>query len=241
VSFIDDYSRRLWVYPIKRKSDVFPVFKEFKARVELETGKRIKCLRTGNGGEYVDGDFLAFCKQKGIIRQFYVPHTPQQNGVAERMNRTLLEKTRVMQSTAGLTKSFWAEAVKTASYVINQSPSTAIDLKTPMEMWNGKPIDYSSLHIFGCLVYVMYNSQERSKLDPKSRKCIFLGYADNVKGYRLWDPTAHKVVVSRDVIFVENELQSKQSNDRITKGATMVQTEKKPLDNSVETEQEQEE
>jgi len=87
VSFIDDYSRRLWVYPIKRKSDVFPVFKEFKARVELETGKRIKCLRTDNGGEYVDGDFLAFCKQKGIIRQFYVPHTPQQNGVAERMNR----------------------------------------------------------------------------------------------------------------------------------------------------------
>ena len=90
--------------------------------------------------------------------------------------------------------------------MINQSPSTAIDLKTPMEMWNGKPIDYSSLHIFGCLVYVMYNSQERSKLDPKSRKCIFLGYADNVKGYRLWDPTAHKVVVSRDVTFAENEL-----------------------------------
>ena len=63
VSFIDDYSRRLWVYPIKKKSDVFPVFKEFKAQVELETGKRIKCLRTDNGGEYVDGNFLAFCKQ----------------------------------------------------------------------------------------------------------------------------------------------------------------------------------
>jgi len=146
-----------------------------------------------------------------------------------------------MQSTAGLTKSFWAEVVKTACYVINRSPSTAIDLKTPMEMWNGKPADYSSLHIFGCPVYVMYNSQERSKLDPKSRKCRFLGYADNVKGYLLWDPTAHKVVVSRDVTFAENELQSKQSNDSLTKGATMVQTEKKPSDDSIETEQEQEE
>jgi len=187
----------LWVYPIKRKSDVFPVVKEFKARVELETGKKIKCLRTNNGGEYVDGDFLAFCKQKGIFGQ---------NGVSERMNRTLLEKTRAMQSMAGLTKSFWAKVVKTTCYVINRSPSTVIDLKTPMEMWNGKPADYSSLHIFGCLVYVMYNSQERLKLDPKSRKCIFLGYADNVKGYRLWDPTAHKVVVSRDVTFAENEL-----------------------------------
>ncbi|KAG2399616.1 Retrovirus-related Pol polyprotein from transposon TNT 1-94 Protease [Vigna angularis] len=106
VSFIDDYSRRLWVYPIKKKSDVFPVFKEFKAQVELETGKMIKCLRTDNGGEYTDGDFLAFCKQEGIKRQFTVAHTPQQNGVAERMNRTLLERTRAMLKTAGLAKSF---------------------------------------------------------------------------------------------------------------------------------------
>jgi len=116
---------------------VFTVFKEFKAQVELETGKRIKCLRTDNGGEYVDGDFLTFCKHEGITRQFTVPHTPQQNGVTERMNRTLLDRTRSMLRTAGVAKSIWAEAVKTACYVINQSPSTAIGLKTPMEIWNG--------------------------------------------------------------------------------------------------------
>jgi len=80
VSFIDDYSRRLWVYPIKKKLDVFPVFKAFRAQIELETGKKVKCLRTDNGGEYVDGEFLAFCKQEGIVRQFTVAHTPQQNG-----------------------------------------------------------------------------------------------------------------------------------------------------------------
>ena len=100
VSFIDDYSRRLWVYPIKKKSDVFPVFKEFKAQVELEIGKRIKCLRTDNGGGYTDGNFLAFCKQEGMKRQFTNAYTPQQNGVAERMNRTLLERTRVMLNAA---------------------------------------------------------------------------------------------------------------------------------------------
>jgi transposase InsO family protein len=83
VSFIDDYSRRLWVYPIKKKSDVFPVFKVFKAQIELESGKKIKCLRTDNGGEYVDGEFLPFCKQEGIVKQFIVAHTPQKNGVAE--------------------------------------------------------------------------------------------------------------------------------------------------------------
>ena len=91
--------------------------------------------------------------------------------------------------------------------MINQSSSTAIGLKTPMEMWNGKPMNYSSFHAFKCSVYVMYNSQKRTKLDSKSKKCTFLGYVDKVKGYCLWDPTVRKVVVSRDVIFVENELQ----------------------------------
>ncbi|KAH9650921.1 hypothetical protein KPL70_026553 [Citrus sinensis] len=217
VTFIDDYSRRYWVYPIKKKSDVFPVFKEYKARVELESGKKIKCLRTDNGGEYTDGEFLAFCKQEGIQRQFTVAYTPQQNGVAERMNRTLTERIRAMLRTADLPNSFWAEAAKTACYIVNRSPSTAIGLKTSMEMWTGKPDDYSYLHAFGCSVYVMYNAQERTKLDPKSRRCIFLGYADGVKGYCLWDPTAHKIVISRDVIFIEDQLQRRDEDDNSVK------------------------
>ncbi|KAH9800564.1 hypothetical protein KPL71_000708 [Citrus sinensis] len=205
------------VYPIKKKSDVFPVFKEYKARVELESGKKIKCLRTDNGGEYTDGEFLTFCKQEGIQRQFTVAYTPQQNGVAKRMNRTLTERIRAMLRTAGLPNSFWAEVAKTACYIVNRSPSTAIGLKTAMEMWTGKPADYSYLHAFGCPVYVMYNAQERTKLDPKSRRCIFLGYADGVKGYRLWDPTAHKIVISRDVIFIKDQLQMKDEDDGTVK------------------------
>jgi hypothetical protein len=100
-------------------------------------------------------------------------------------------------------KSFLAEAAKTACYVINRSPST--------------PPDYSSLHVYGCIVYTMHSSQERTKPDPKSKKCIFLGYADNMKGYRLWDPTARKLVVGRDVVFAENELQSEQKHDNTAK------------------------
>jgi len=134
VSFIDDYSRRLWVYPIKKKSNVFAIFKEFKAKLEFESGKKIKCLRTDNGGEYINGDFLTFCRQAGIQRHFTVEHTPQQNGAAEWMNRTLLERTRTMLRTTGLAKSYWAEVVKTACYVINRSPSTAIGLKTPIKI-----------------------------------------------------------------------------------------------------------
>ncbi|KAH9689118.1 Integrase catalytic domain-containing protein [Citrus sinensis] len=190
VTFIDDYSRRCWVFPIKKKSDVFPVFKEYKARVELEYGKKIKCLRTDNGGEYTDGEFLAFCKQEGIQRQFTVAYTPQQNGVTERMNRTLIERIRVMLRTASLPNSFWAEAAKTAYYIVNQSPSTTIGLKTAMEI---------------------------TKLDLKSRRCIVLGYVDGVKGYCLWDPTAHKIVISRDIIFVEDQLQRKDGDDGTAK------------------------
>ncbi|KAH9779421.1 hypothetical protein KPL71_007705 [Citrus sinensis] len=150
-------------------------------------------------------------------RQFTVAYTPQQNGVAERMNRTLTERIRAMLRTAGLPNSFWAEAAKTVCYIVNRSPSTAIRLKTAMEMWTGKPADYSYLHAFGCPVYVMYNAQERTKLDPKSRRCIFLGYADGVKGYRLWDPTAHKIIISRDVIFIEDQLQTRDEDDSSVK------------------------
>lgn len=231
VSFIDDYSRRCWVYPIKKKSDVFEVFKVYKARVELDSGMKIKCLRTDNGGEYTGDEFDLFCRQEGIKRQFTTAYTPQQNGVAERMNRTLLERARAMLATASLEKLFWAEAVNTACYVINRSPSTAVELKTPMEMWTGKPINYSDLHIFGSPVYVMYNSQETTKLDPKSRKCLFLGYADGVKGYRLWDPTAHKVVVSRDVVFMEDKIQENEEGDSTTRETTSIQMEKEVQSN----------
>ncbi|KAL4289723.1 hypothetical protein GQ457_14G011740 [Hibiscus cannabinus] len=226
VSFIDDYSRRCWVYPIKKKADVFSTFKVFKARVELDSGNKIKCFRSDNGGEYTSDEFDDFCRNEGIKRQFTTVHTPQQNGVAERMNRTLLERTRAMLRAASLEKAFWAEAVKTACYLVNRSPSTAIELKTPMEMWTGKPVDYSKLHIFGSTMYVMYNAQEISKLDPKSRKCKFLGYADGVKGYRLWDPTAHKVIISMDVIFVEDKLQREEENDGTVKKPESIQVEK---------------
>ncbi|GKA35499.1 retrovirus-related pol polyprotein from transposon TNT 1-94 [Tanacetum coccineum] len=226
VSFIDDYSRRCWVYPIKKKSDVFEVFKVYKARVELDSGKKIKCLRTDNGGEYTGDEFDTFSRQEEIKRQFTTAYTPQQKGVAERMNITLLEKARAMLATASLRKSFWAEVVNTAYYVINRSPSTTVELKTPMEMWTGKPVNYSDFHIFGSLVYVMYNTQETTKLNPKSKKCLFLGYADEVKGYRLWDPTAHKVVVSRDVVFMEDKIQENEEGDSTTKETTSIQIEK---------------
>ncbi|RVW66143.1 Retrovirus-related Pol polyprotein from transposon TNT 1-94 [Vitis vinifera] len=128
-------------------------FKEWKTMVEKRTGKVVKTLRTDNGLEFCNKDFDEFCRKESIVRHRTVRHTPQQNGVAERMNQTLVQRARCMRIDAGLSKKFWAEAVNTAAYLVNRSPSTAIDFKTPQEVWSGKPSNYSGLKIFGCPAY----------------------------------------------------------------------------------------
>nr|GEU47645.1 hypothetical protein [Tanacetum cinerariifolium] len=107
---------------------------------------KIKCLRTNNGGEYTNDEFDSFRRHKEIKRQFTTAYTPQKNGVAERMNRTLLERARAMLATTSLRKSFWVEAVISACYVINHCPSTTVEMKTPMKMWTGKPHEVNEIN-----------------------------------------------------------------------------------------------
>ena len=159
----------------KKKSEAFDRFKEFKALVENQTKKKIKVLRTDNGGEFCSKEFEEFCKKCGIARQKTTPYTPQQNGVAERMNKTLMERARSMLSGVGLGQEFWAEAVETACYLVNRSPSSVLEDKTPQEVWIGKKPSLSNLTVFGCDAYVHVPNQKRTKLDSKSKKCIFIG------------------------------------------------------------------
>lgn len=166
---------------LKNKNDVFQKFKEWKVMIENRTGKRVKRLRIDNSLEFYSGEFNEFCKNQGITRHHTIKGTPQQNVVAKRMNRTLLEKAHCMLFIAGLPKKFWAEAVNTTCYLVNRSPSTAIECKKPEEVWSGKSIDYSCLRIFCCPAYAHVND---GKLEPKAKKCIFLGYGQGVKGYR---------------------------------------------------------
>jgi hypothetical protein len=175
VSFIDDFSRNTWIYFLRNKSEVFDNFKEFKALVENQIEKKIKVLRTDNGGEFCGNKFEEFCKKCGIARQKTTPYTPRQNGVAERMNRTLMEKTRSMLSGSGLGQEFWAEAVSTAYYLANRSPSLALDDKTPHKVWSGKKPSLQHIRVFGCDAYVHVPKENRSKLDKKAEKCIFIG------------------------------------------------------------------
>ncbi|KAG8499179.1 hypothetical protein CXB51_005552 [Gossypium anomalum] len=147
-----------------------------------KTGKQIKYLRTDNGLEFCSDEFNRLCKSEGIMRHLTICHTSQQNGVAERMNRTIMEKVRCMLSNANLPKSFWAEAASIAYFLINRSPSVAIKKKTPQEVWSGNPANYFDLKIFGCPAYAYVDN---GKLESRSIKSVFLGYKAGVKGYKL--------------------------------------------------------
>ncbi|KAG8472305.1 hypothetical protein CXB51_034359 [Gossypium anomalum] len=168
-----------------------------------ETGKQIKYLRTDNGLEFCSDEFNRLCKSEGIMRHLTVRHTPQQNGVAERMNRTIMEKVRFMLSNANLLKSFWGRSSLYCIFLINRSPSVAIEKKTPQEVWSGNPANYSDLKIFGCPAYAHVDN---GKLESRSIKYVFLGYKAGVKGYKLWCPENRKVVISRYVVFDETAM-----------------------------------
>ena len=204
VTFIDDKSRFTAVYFMQRKDQVFEKFKEYEAMVTNVTGKNIKILRSDNGGEYTSKVFVDYLRKKGIQRQLTIPRTPQQNGVAERMNRTIQEAARSMMHNAGLEYGFWGEAVETAVILRNRSPTVAVENMTPYENFMGKKPDVSNLKVFGCNAYMHIAKETRKKWDPKSKKCIFIGYSLYSKAYRLWDPKARKVHLSRDVLFEEN-------------------------------------
>ena len=178
-------------------------------------------LRIDNGLEFVSEQFNEFCRKRGIKRQRTVSYTPQQNGLVERMNRTLLERVRCMMLGARLSKSFWGEVVSTATYLINKCPSTGIDLKTPMEVWSGRPADYSNLKVFGALTFAHI---KQDKLDTRDVKCIFIGYPEGVKGYKLWkmEPGGSKFIISRDVTFDETCMRM-NSKDLETSSETGVQ------------------
>lgn len=204
VTFIDDSTRKVWVKFLMRKSDVFNTFKKWKIAVENETNLKVKALKSDNGGEYVSKEFVDYCAEHGIRMINTVPGTPQQNGVAERMNRTLNERARSMRLNAGLPKMFWEDAVNTAAYLINRSLSVPLGYKVPQEEWKEEAVKYKHLKIFGCSAYDL--DQDRDKLDAKAKKYTFIGYGSDKMGYRLWDSKSRKVVRSKHATFNEAEL-----------------------------------
>jgi transposase InsO family protein len=185
---IDDFSRKLWVFFLTDKSEAFKQFKLFKTRVEKETGISIKGLRTDRGGEFTSKEFAEFCELHGIKRQLTAAYTPQQNGVAERKNRTIMNMVRSLLNSRKVPKNFWPEAVNWAVHVLNRSPTFAVRNKTPEEAWSGTKPSVAHFRVFGCVSYAHIPDNKRTKLDDKSLKCVLLGVSEGAKAYRLYDP-----------------------------------------------------
>lgn len=208
--FVDDYSRMAYVYFLKTKDEVFSYFRSFKTLVENQTGRKLKVLRTDNGTEFCSKEFEKYLQDAGIIHQKTCPYSPEQNGLCERLNRTVVEKARCLLFDAGLPKRFWAEAVNTAVYLRNRSIASGLNNKTPFEIWTGTKPDVSNLRVFGSKTMVHIPKERRLKWDKKASQCILVGYPDNVKGYRIYNPNNDSVTIARDIVVIEEGIEQKQ-------------------------------
>ncbi|SCV73216.1 BQ2448_7141 [Microbotryum intermedium] len=206
VTFLDDYSCKLWTYAIGHKSEVFGVFKTWLAEVELETGVTLKVLRTDNGGEYRSRAFTEFCKAQGTHRQYSIPHTPQQNGRAERVNRSIVEGVLALLADAHLPNTFWEEAVAYFVYCKNRCQHSALDKATPDFIWQGRRTDTLVLHPFGCTAWLMVAPKLHSKLDPKATRVLFVGYDLASKAFRFYDTNTKKFMLGRNATFLDTKL-----------------------------------
>ena len=183
ITFTQDCTRCCKVYFLNDKSEAFEKFKEFKATVEKESGQTtINALKAYRGGEYLSRKFSSYLlKEHGIRTEFTAANTPQQNEVSERLNWTTIEAARSMLSHAGLKKSYWAEAVATAAYLLNRMVNTAITSKHLTSVGMDKIPTFNVLRVFGCTVYSQIPDGRSRKLDFKAQKLTFIGYTDTTK------------------------------------------------------------
>ncbi|EGU10936.1 2-hydroxymuconic semialdehyde dehydrogenase [Rhodotorula toruloides ATCC 204091] len=204
VTFVDDYSRMLWVEPLAHKSDVLEAFKRFKAAAEAEAGKPLRRFRSDNGGEYIGKAFQAFLAEHGIKHKPTTPHSPQSNGVAERVNQSIIEGVLSMLTQAGAPKMLWAEALLAFTFIKNRSPHSALGGDVPLKLWRGKPARLDMVRTWGCRAWHTVTAK-RGKLDAKAVPLVFVGYDSGSAAYRLYDPIARRTIRSRDVRFVEDD------------------------------------
>ncbi|KAJ0441169.1 putative RNA-directed DNA polymerase [Helianthus annuus] len=211
LTIVDDFSRAVWCYFLTNKTEVFENLKEFYELVLTQFKRKIKIVRSDNGTEFVNSQMSSFFKNKGVFHQTTCSYTPQQNGVVERKHRHLLNTARALMFQGGLPLRFWSDCVLTAVYLINRLPSSVLSGRSPFEMmFSFKPSLYH-LRNFGCLCFstILHDSD---KFSSNAEKCVFLGYSNFKKGYKLWSLDNKKILFSRDVKFYESVYPFKINN-----------------------------
>jgi len=192
---------------LQKKSDLLSEYKKWLTKAQLHTGTKIQILRSDNGGEYVSNAFKALHDENGTTHQTTVPDTPQQNGVAERLNRVLVEMARTMMRHNDVDLDLWAGTIKTAVYIKNRVTSRALPVgKTPFELWTGNKPNVSHMRVFGSTCWVvLHKSHIGGKFGDKAAKGVFLGYPDGRKAYKVILDDG-KVVKARRVVFAETNV-----------------------------------
>ncbi|GKA56800.1 putative ribonuclease H-like domain-containing protein [Tanacetum coccineum] len=201
----DDYSRFTWVFFLATKDETSGILKSFITEIENLVDKKVKIIRCDNGTEFKNKVMSEFCEQKGIKREFSVARTPQQNGVAERRNRTLIEAARTMLADSKLPTTFWAEAVNTACYVQNRVLVVKPHNKTPYELFRGRTPALSFMRPFGCHVTILNTLDYLGKFDGKSDEGFFVGYSLNSKAFRVYNIRTRKVEENLHIRFLEDK------------------------------------
>ncbi|KAK1418428.1 hypothetical protein QVD17_27572 [Tagetes erecta] len=202
LTIVDDYSRVVWVYLLKSKSEVFQNLENFFHMLKTQFNSTVKIFRSDNGTEFINNQVHNFLSKNGVLHQTSCSYTPQQNGVAERKHRHLLNVARSLLFQGGLPLKFWSECVLTACYLINRTPTLVLNGKTPYELFFGFSPSLDHLRVFGCLCFstVLNNSD---KFSSHAEKCVMLGYSNQKKGYKLWSLDNKQIIFSRDVQFYE--------------------------------------
>ncbi|GKC11231.1 putative ribonuclease H-like domain-containing protein [Tanacetum coccineum] len=201
----DDYSRFSWVFFLATKDETSGILKTFITGIENQINHKVKIIRCDNGTEFKNNDMNQFCGMKGIKREFSIARTPQQNGVVERKNRTLIEAARTMLADSLLPTTFWAKAVNTACYVQNRVLVTKPHNKTPYELLLGRPPSISFMRPFGCLVTILNTLDPLGKFDGKADEGFLVGYSINSKAFRVFNTRTRKVEENLHINFLENK------------------------------------
>ena len=210
VTFIDDHTCFCWVYLMHKKSEVENLFKDFYTMVETHFQTKISILHIDDGTEYFNEKLGSFLKENGIHHQSTCVDTSQQNGIAERKNKHLLEVAHAIMFSMNVSKYLWGEVVLTASYLINKMSTRVLKYSMPLKYFKSFfPLSriYSdlSLKVFGCIAFVHVPNNNQSKLYRRAEKCVVIGYASNKKGYKCCNPQTRKIYVSMNVLFFENK------------------------------------
>ncbi|GJV89345.1 putative ribonuclease H-like domain-containing protein [Tanacetum coccineum] len=200
----DDYSRFTWVFFLATKDETSGILKSFITGIENLVDHKVKVIRCDNGTEFKNREMNQFCEMKGILRQFSVARTPQQNGVAERRNRTLIEAARTMLADSKLPTTFWAEAVNTACYVQNRVLVVKPHNKTPYELFHGRTPTLSFMRPFGCPVTILNTIDHLGKFDGKADEGFFVGYSLNSKAFRVFNSRTRIVEENLHIRFSES-------------------------------------